>query len=246
MRLAHVALVAATTVAVLAVPASALLPGEQPTAPADPTDPLSQGGGTSPFHDGLVWGLGLGGAGLAAGLGVLYFLGVGGLRHVDRNNVLEHGMRQELLETIQTRPGVHLRELATHHGTAVTNTQWHLRKLEMAGLVKTQKVQGRRLYYPVQGGSAVKTIAIENAALSNPNAARVTEYLSANGGCSQRSLAEALNMNPGTVRWHLRKLESAGLVRSLQEGAQTRYFLMRVAPTRATARMAEQPMLVEQ
>lgn len=245
MRLAHVALLATATVAAIAVPASALLPGD-PAAPDDPTDSLSKGGGASPFHDGLVWGLGLGGAGLAAGLGVLYFLGVGGLRHVDRNNVLEHGMRQELLHAIQDRPGVHLRELATRHGTAVTNTQWHLRKLEMAGLVKTQKVQGRRLYYPVQGGQAVKAVAIENAALANPNAARVTEYLAANGGCGQRALSEALGMNPGTVRWHLRKLETAGLVRAIEEGAQTRYFLMRVTPTRATARMAEQQQVVVQ
>lgn len=214
-----------------------------PEAP-DPSDPLSKGGGASPFHDGLVWGLGLSGAGIAVALGVLYFLGVGGLRHVDRNNVLEHGMRQDLLNTIQARPGIHLRELATQHGTAVTNTQWHLRKLEMAGLVKTQKVQGRRLYYPVQGGQATKAIAIENAALANPNASRVTDYLAAHGGCCQKSLAEALGMNPGTVRWHLRKLESAGLVRSLHEGTQTKYFLMRANPVRATARMAEQPTLV--
>jgi predicted transcriptional regulator len=234
----------ALLVALAAIPTATALPADPVD---DPTDPLSQGGGgSSPFHDGIVWSVGLGGAGIATALGILYFLGVGGLRHVDRNNVLEHGMRQDLLNTISTKPGIHLRELATQHGTAVTNTQWHLRKLEMAGLVKTQKVQGRRLYYPVQGGQATKAIAIENAALSNPNASRVTDYLAANGGCGQRALAEALGMNPGTVRWHLRKLEAAGLVRSLHEGAQTRYFLMRANPVRATARMAEQPMLVEQ
>ena len=233
----------ALLVALAAIPTTAALPADPVE---DPTDPLSQGGGSSPFHDGIVWSVGLGGAGIATALGILYFLGVGGLRHVDRNNVLEHGMRQDLLNSIQARPGIHLRELASQHGTAVTNTQWHLRKLEMAGLVKTQKVQGRRLYYPVQGGQATKAIAIENAALSNPNASRVTEYLAAHGGCCQRNLAEALGMNPGTVRWHLRKLESAGLVRSLQEGTQTRYFLMRVTPTRATARMAEQPQVVLQ
>lgn len=216
--------------------------------PVDPeeTDPLSKGG-SSPFHDGLVWSVGVGGAGLAAALGVLYFLGVGGLRHVDRNNVLEHGMRQDLLRAIEERPGIHLRELANKHGTAVTNTQWHLRKLEMAGLVKTQKVQGRRLYYPVQGGQGSRIKAIENAALANPNAGRVTEFLAANAGANQRALAEALGMNPGTVRWHLRKLESAGLVRSIQEGSQTRYFLMRAErPTRPAPRLPESPLLVEQ
>ena len=231
--------------ALVALPTAAALPDGP-----DPTDPLSQGGGQSPFEDGLVWGIGLGGAGLAAALGLAYFLGVGGLRHVDRSNVLEHGMRQDLLRTIEQAPGIHLRELAGRHGTAVTNTQWHLRKLEMAGLVKTQKVQGRRLYYPVQGGLASRTAAIENAAMANPNAGRVTDYLAANAGSNQRALAEALGMNPGTVRWHLRKLESAGLVRSIQEGAQTRYFLMRAerpAGRPAPApRVGEPPLLIQQ
>ena len=236
----------ALLVALAAIPTAAALPADPVE---DPTDPLSQGGGSSPFHDGIVWGVGLGGAGIATALGILYFLGVGGLRHVDRNNVLEHGMRQDLLNTISAKPGIHLRELATQHGTAVTNTQWHLRKLEQAALVKTQKVQGRRLYYPVQGGQESKTKAIENAALRNPTAERVTEFLAANAGCNQRALAEALGMNPGTVRWHLRKLESAGLVRVIQEGAHAHYYLMKpiaraARPAAARAMRDEEPILV--
>lgn len=239
MRVLALALLLATA----APAASAALPAEPPA------DPLSNGGG-SLFHDGLVWSLGLGSAGLAVLLGALYVLGVGGLRHVDRANVLEHPMRQQLLRAIQDRPGIHLRELASAHDTAVTNTQWHLRKLEQASLVKTQKVQGRRLYYPVQGGQESRTKAIENAALRNPNAERVTEFLAANAGCNQRALAEALGMNPGTVRWHLRKLESAGLVRTIQEGPHAHYYLMkpiaraaRPAGARTTVR-DEEPILV--
>jgi predicted transcriptional regulator len=204
--------------------------------PADPSDPLSQTG-ASPFHDGLVWGVGLGSIGVATVLGILYYLGIGGLRHVDRDNVLEHPLRTQLLRTITESPGIHLRELAGRHSTAVTNTQWHLRKLELAGLIKTQKVQSRRLYYPSQGGQETKARALENAALRNPNAEKVSQFLAANAGCNQRAVSEALGMNPGTVRWHLRKLESAGLVRAIQEGTQTRYFLMR-----ATVRPGQRPV----
>lgn len=232
--------VAALVVLAVAVPSAAALPDA-------PTDPLSNGG-SSMFHDGLVWGIGLGSAGLAVALGVLYVLGVGGLRHVDRENVLDHPMRRLLLESIQGRPGIHLRELASSHATAVTNTQWHLRKLEQAGLVKTQKVQGRRLYYPVQGGQESRMKAIENAALRNPNAERVSEFLAANAGCNQRALAEALGMNPGTVRWHLRKLESAGLVRVIHEGSQSRYFLMKAGARSlpASAARASRPPVREE
>src|SRR5688572_14891122 len=204
-----------------------------PSAAALPSDLLGDEGDAM-FDDGLVWGVGFGSVGAIAALGALYYFGVGGLRHVDRENVLEHPMRQALLQTVQEHPGVHLRELAGRHSTAVTNTQWHLRKLEMAGLVKTQKVQGRRLYYPVQGGQQARAKALENAALANPNAEALSNFLSAHAGCNQRALVDGLQMNPGTVRWHLRRLEEAGLVRSIQEGAQTRYFLMR-ASERASA-----------
>ncbi len=214
----------------LATLLAALIPhaGAQSQDPIGPDDPtgLGNGDGGGLFDNGLVWGLAGGGLGLLALGGLLYYLGVGGLRHIDKQNVLEHPMRQSLLEIVQEEPGVHLRELANRHGTAVTNTQWHLRKLEMANLVKTQKVQGKRLYYPVEGGVDARQKAFQNAALRNENASRILDYVGSHAGCNQRTLAEALEMNPGTVRWHLRKLEDVGMVRSVPEGAQTRYYPM--------------------
>ncbi len=182
------------------------------------------------FDSGLAVGLTFGGLGLAVLLGALYFLGVGGLRHVDANNVLEHPLRAQILETVEDRPGVHLRELSQVHETAVTNTQWHLRKLEMAGLVRTQKVSGRRLYYPTRGGVASREKALQNAATRNPNAESIFEHIQKHAGCNQRSLAEALDMNPGTVRWHLRRLQEAGLVRAMPDGSNTRYYSLQRPP----------------
>ncbi len=208
-----------------------LAPGQEGDDPASGVpDPTDSGSGID-WGRGLVWGVGIGGIGLAALVGIAYYLGVGGLRHVDKHNVLEHPMRKSLLEVVESEPGVHLRELATRHGTAVTNTQWHLRKLEMAGLVKTQKVQGRRLYYPTAGGAQAKQVAVQNAAVQNPNARRILDYLHTSPGTNQRSLAEALEMNPGTVRWHLRKMEAAGMVKCVPDGTQSCYFPLEPAQT---------------
>lgn len=219
--------------ALLLLAGSAVAQELLPEDPAPSQDlPVDEGSGGPDWDRGLVVGLGLGGLGLVAIAGVAWFLGAGGLRHVDESNVLEHPMRRSLLDQVEESPGVHLRELANRHGTAVTNTQWHLRKLEMAGLIKTEKVQGRRLYYPTRGGVAVKEQAIKNAAVQNPNAQRILDHLGANPGCNQRNMAEALEMNPGTVRWHLRKMESANLVKSIQDGAQLCYFLVDVSARR--------------
>ncbi len=176
------------------------------------------------WNRGLVWGIGAGGLGLAVAAGIAWFLGVGGLRHIDKHNVLEHPMRQSLLQVVEEQPGVHLRELANRHETAVTNTQWHLRKLEMAGLVKTEKVQGRRLYYPTRGGVVAKQEAVQNAAVSNPNAKAILEYVQVHPGTTQKGIADALEMNPGTVRWHIRKMDGAGLIKTLEEGSKVTYF----------------------
>lgn len=202
------------------------LPGQEPDeADGDPASSVPDVGGDGiDWSRGLVWGVGLGGVGLAAAVGIAYYLGVGGLRHIDKSNVLEHPMRKALLEVVENEPGVHLRELASRHDTAVTNTQWHLRKLEMAGLVKTQKVQGRRLYYPTAGGAMAKQAAVQNAAVQNPNARKILDYLQGHAGTNQRTLADLLDMNPGTVRWHLRKMEAAGMVRCIQDGTQSCYF----------------------
>jgi predicted transcriptional regulator len=178
------------------------------------------------FDVGLVVGLGLAGLGVSALLGLLYYFGVGGLRQIDSKNVLNHPLRQALLQTVQEDPGAHLRDLAARHHTAVTNTQWHLRKLEMANLVKTQKVQGKRVYYPVQGGVATKERAIQNAALRNPNAEAVRAFIAANPGTEPAAIANALHLNPGTVRWHLRRLEEARLLRVIPEGPSQHYYAM--------------------
>ncbi len=207
----------------------------QTEAPTDLGDKLAEDNGF--FDGGLGYGIAIGGTGVMALVGVLYFLGVGGLRHVDADNVLEHPLRASIHETVQTEPGIHLRELAQRHDTAVTNTQWHLRKLEMAGLVRTQKVAGRRLYYPTAGGVSTRQEALQNAATSNSNAAAIYEFIQYAAGCNQRTLADELGMNPGTVRWHLRKLEEASLIRSVPEGSQTKYY--------STARRRPRPLRAE-
>jgi predicted transcriptional regulator len=197
---------------------------------ADDVDVATGIGDNGFFDDGVKIGIAAGGTGLVVIAGALWFLGVGGLRHVDSENVLEHPLRSQILETVKGRPGIHLRELSQMHATAVTNTQWHLRKLEMAGLVRTQKVSGRRLFYPTQGGIHSREEALHNAATRNPNAESIFGFIATHAGCNQRSLADGLAMNPGTVRWHLRRLEDAGLIHGMPDGANTRYYSLQRPP----------------
>lgn len=194
-----------------------------------PDLPLPGGGA---LDGGVVLGIGLG----SAALGALAWLAILGLRHVDRRNVLHHPMRSALLKDIEENPGLHLRQLATRHNTAVTNLQWHLRKLEEAGLVRTQKAAGFRLYHAAGGGIASRDQALRNAATRHPTAEAILRFLEANAGATAEAAAVGLKMNPATARWHLRRLSESHLVRGVATGAEMHYFPLAAAvPAQAAA-----------
>ena len=176
------------------------------------------------------WGLdltspmGIGASVLVAGalLGLGWFLGA---KFVNSSNVLENGARRQIFEYIQEHPGVHLRAAASALDLSTTNVLWHLRKLEDANLVTSKKFEGYKVFYPVEGGVETKRRAIASSVLRNENAMHILHYVSTNPSAHQREIARALGVNHGTIRWHLRKLEEAELVRPLKKEHTTQYYV---------------------
>jgi predicted transcriptional regulator len=158
-----------------------------------------------------------------AGLATLFFLG--GAKFVNSGNVLENDARRSIFEYIQQHPGVHLRAAATALALSTTNVLWHLRKLEDANLVTSKKFEGYKVFYPVEGGVETKKRAIASSVLRNENAMGILEYVSANPSAHQREIARALGVNHGTIRWHLRKLEEAGLLAPMKREHTTHYYV---------------------
>ena len=151
-----------------------------------------------------------------------YYLGA---KFVNSGNVLENEARRHIFEYIQAHPGVHLRAAAQALELSTTNVLWHLRKLEDANLVTSKKFEGYKVFYPVEGGVETKRRAIAMAVLKNDNAVGILQYVTANPSAHQREIARALGVNHGTVRWHLRKLEEAGLVMPLKKEHTTHYYV---------------------
>lgn len=166
------------------------------------------------------------GAGLAviAVFASLFFLG--GAKFVNAENVLENDARRSIFEYIQHHPGVHLRAAATALELSTTNVLWHLRKLEGANLVTSKKFEGYKVFYPVEGGVETKRVALASSVLRNENAKGILEYVAANPSAHQREIARALGVNHGTIRWHLRKLEDAELIKPLKKEHTTHYFVV--------------------
>lgn len=149
----------------------------------------------------------------------------GGVKYIDRKNVLDSDIRKQMYGYIQENPGVYLREISRVLDINPTNTSWHLRKLTEADLVRCQMANGLKLYYPLEGGIKTKQTAVANSILKNENAKTIVAYLLAHPGSHQREIARALSVNHGTVRWHLKKLVISDLVNEHPEGSAYKYYI---------------------
>lgn len=149
----------------------------------------------------------------------------GGVKYIDRTNVLKSPVRKEMFEFIRANPGVYLREISRRLDINPTNTMWHLRKLTEAELIRCQLANGLKVYYPLEGGVKTRQQAIVNSILRNDNARTIVAFLAAHPGAHQREIARALGVNHGTVRWHLKKLVEADITNEHRDGSQFKYFL---------------------
>lgn len=149
----------------------------------------------------------------------------GGAKFVTKENVLENETRASLFEFLQEKPGTHLRAIADELDLSTTNVLWHLRKLEDADLVKGKKLEGYKVFYPVQEGAEGKRKAMASSVLRNDNAQAILEYISSEPGAHQRAIARALDVNHGTVRWHLRKMLKTDLVMEVDRDHAKQYYL---------------------
>lgn len=140
------------------------------------------------------------------------FFTFGGVKYVTPENVLDTEVRKTLYEYIDEYPGSHLREIARELDLKPSNAAWHLRKLEQTNLVRSRVIGGKKVYYLVEGGVEARKEAIAEAILRNKNARIIMNYLNKNPGKHLLEIANALNLNHHTVKWHIKKMFMAELI----------------------------------
>ena len=143
---------------------------------------------------------------------IITFFTLGGLKYVTPENVLDTEIRKNLYKYIDDCPGSHLREIARELDLKPSNAAWHLRKLEQTNLVRSRTIGGKRVYYLVEGGVEARREAIAEAILKNKNARDIMLYLQGNPGKHLLEIANALNLNHHTVKWHIKKMYLAELI----------------------------------
>jgi predicted transcriptional regulator len=118
---------------------------------------------------------------------------------------------QRLLEVVKMLPGVHLREAQRRTGLGLGDTVYQLQKLESMGLVDSEKHGRYRRYYPADINVVDRRIL---SVLLNPNRRLIITLLLAKQALNVSDLAAKLKLGKSTTMWHLKILESEGLVKS--------------------------------
>ena len=143
---------------------------------------------------------------------IIAFFTLGGIKYVTPENVLNTEVRKNLYEYIDNYPGSHLREIARELDLKPSNAAWHLRKLEQTNLVRSRSIGGKKVYYLVEGGAEARKEAIAEAILRNKNARIIMKYLVNHPGKHLLEIANALELNHHTVKWHIKKMYLAELI----------------------------------
>ena len=149
---------------------------------------------------------------ISAVLLIVGFLTLGGIKYVTPENVLKTEVRKTLYQYIDDYPGSHLREIARELDLKPSNAAWHLRKLEQTNLVRSRNIGGKKVYYLVEGGVEARREAIAESILKNKNAKDIMVYLSNHPGKHLLEIANTLNLNHHTVKWHIQKMFMAELI----------------------------------
>lgn len=194
--------------------------GGAPGAPDNGVDPGFAGRIRAAFQDRLLM------AGVAAL--ALSTLGLAGFalvsRYIPPKEALKNPQRSMLYGFIRGNPGVHLKKLSEEFSMKTSSILWHIRKLECAELVRSERANGYRVFYPTEGGIAVKNVSRAVATLQNPNARALFEHVHAHPGRGVAEISATLHIHPGTVRWHLKKLKEFNLVEEVARGDAVSYF----------------------
>ncbi|MHA1728836.1 MAG: winged helix-turn-helix transcriptional regulator [Promethearchaeota archaeon] len=143
---------------------------------------------------------------------------------------LLHPTRWQIYKIICENPGTYFYRLMTELPKYTTKASsatimYHLKKLRERGLLKTLKIDGKRIYIP----NNLRTEETERAfmLLKNDNARLIFQYIINHPVEKpfQNEIARELDVHHDTVYWHAEHLINAGLIEREREGKYTRFII---------------------
>lgn len=115
-------------------------------------------------------------------------------------------MKEEIIQQINEKPGIHFRELERKVGCSKSTLNHHIDRTEK---VEEEKIRGYRRFYPVEVSENDRNVL---AALNHSPRGEILYELQQQNDKKLTEISEDLNKSPATISQHLKVLKKAGLI----------------------------------
>lgn len=141
------------------------------------------------------------------------------------NKILELNSRKTVYDLVKKHPGCHFRDLERKSKIPASSLKYHLNYLSRYGLISEQKDGIKIRYFTEEFNSQNKVLL---SLLRQESIRRILLFLLAdsNNQSNHESIAGFVQLSPSTISWHLRKLESKNIIKSVRKGKNNFYTLL--------------------
>jgi predicted transcriptional regulator len=137
-----------------------------------------------------------------------------------REEILDHYTRGKIHGYVLANPGEHYNSIRKALGIPNGSFAYHLQVLERECMIKSKRDGLYKRFYPfgakIPEGKKFRLNDTQKIILGG---------ISERPGISQGDIAHLLGVKPSTVNYHMKRLQTAGLVNSVRKGISVKYYL---------------------
>ena len=143
---------------------------------------------------------------------------------IQRGFTVTSSRRDTIYDFIVENSGCQESQIVSALGFSRGSVTHHLHKLEQTNRIISTQYHGTPRYYPKSSASLSQ--AKLAAVLSRTRPAEIYRLISENPDITQRELAKISGLSEQTIRWHVKRLETDGIIQCRVEGKVKRYRIL--------------------
>ena len=140
-----------------------------------------------------------------------------GIRQIEKKNVLENELREDIFRQIKENPGISQIEVEHLAEINRSSLRYHLKMLMREEKI-VSKEASKKVHYFENYNDSIPEAEVAGTVLDSPAAKNIFRYICTNPGCTQKDLAEHTKLSCSTISWHTERLSSVNLVNTHKEG----------------------------
>jgi DNA-binding MarR family transcriptional regulator len=133
-----------------------------------------------------------------------------------KETILDNFTRGKIFQFIVDHPGAHFRQIRNELGLNTGLATFHLKKLEIEGMVKSQRIGLKKYFYTEDEEPPLKP-SIEKQILT---------VINANPGITQKDLAKELDISKSTIHDYIKRMKMVNRVKTVRNGKETKCYLI--------------------